>query len=44
MVKNLPANTGDTVSVPGPGRFHVPHATITEATCYNEDPVQSKIK
>ena len=24
MVENLPANAGDTVSVPGPGRFHAP--------------------
>ena len=24
MVKNLPANAGDTVSSPGPGRSHVP--------------------
>ena len=23
MAKNLPANTGDTGSIPGPGRFHV---------------------
>ena len=26
MVKNLPANTGDTSPIPGPGRFHVPWA------------------
>ena len=24
MVKNLPANAGDTGSIPGPGRFHMP--------------------
>ena len=24
MVKNLPANAGDTGSIPGPGRSHVP--------------------
>ena len=24
VVKNLPANAGDTDSIPGPGRFHVP--------------------
>ena len=42
MVKNLPANTGATGSVPGPGRFHIPRATITEAECCNEDPLQSK--
>ena len=23
VVKNLPANAGDTDSIPGPGRFHV---------------------
>ena len=23
--KNLPANSGDMVSIPGPGRFHMPH-------------------
>ena len=23
-VKNLPANVGDTDSIPGPGRFHIP--------------------
>ena len=23
VVKNLPASTGDTGSIPGPGRFHV---------------------
>ena len=22
--RNLPANTGDTGSIPGPGRFHMP--------------------
>ena len=43
VVKNLRANTGDTSSVPGPGRFWIPHATITEVMCCNEDPVQSKI-
>ena len=36
MVKNLPANAGDTGSVPGPGRFQrpeqlSPRATPTEA-------------
>ena len=24
VVKNLPANAGDSSSIPGPGRFHVP--------------------
>ena len=24
VVKNLPANAGDTGSIPGPGRFHMP--------------------
>ena len=24
VVKNLPASAGDTSSIPGPGRFHVP--------------------
>ena len=24
VVKDLPANTGDTTSIPGPGRFFVP--------------------
>ena len=24
MVKNLPANAGDTGSIPGPGRSHMP--------------------
>ena len=24
MVKNLPANAGDTGSISGPGRFHMP--------------------
>ena len=24
--KNLPASSGDIVSIPGPGRFHVPHS------------------
>ena len=24
VVKNLPANAGDTDSIPSPGRFHVP--------------------
>ena len=24
VVKNLPANTGDTSSIPGPGRSHTP--------------------
>ena len=26
VVKNLPANAGDTGSSPGPGRSHIPHA------------------
>ena len=26
-VKNLPANAGDTDSIPGPGRIHMPGAT-----------------
>ena len=27
VVKNPPANAGDTGSIPGPGRFHVPQGT-----------------
>ena len=27
--KNLPASTGDTDSIPGLGRFHIPWATKT---------------
>ena len=26
MNKNLPDNAGDTGSIPGPGRFHVPRS------------------
>ena len=26
MVKNLPANAGDTDSIPGPGRSHMPRS------------------
>ena len=26
LVKNLPANAGDTGSIPGPGRFHMPRS------------------
>ena len=26
VVKNPPANTGDTGSIPGPGRYHVPQS------------------
>ena len=39
VVKSLPANAGDTGSIPDPGRSHVlggnicPYATTTEATC-----------
>ena len=39
MDKNLPANVGDTGSIPGPGRFPRAaeqlnsHATITEPLC-----------
>ena len=29
MVKNLPANAGDTGSIPGPGRFHMPRRNET---------------
>ena len=29
MVKNFPANAGDTGSVPGPGRSDVPHNSYT---------------
>ena len=32
MVKNLPANTGDTGLIPGPGRFHVPQSNKAHAT------------
>ena len=32
MVKNLPANTGDTGSIPGPGRSHVPQLLSPQAT------------
>ena len=27
MARNLPSNAGDTNSIPGPGRFHMPWAT-----------------
>ena len=27
VVKNLPANAGDMGSIPGPGRFHMPHSS-----------------
>ena len=27
VVKNLPANAGDTGSIPGPGRFHMLHGS-----------------
>ena len=29
VVKCLPANAGDTSSIPGPGRFHIPHDNWT---------------
>ena len=32
VVKNLPANAGDTGSSPGPGRSHMPRATSPCAT------------
>ena len=32
LVKNLPANTGDMGSIPGPGRSHVPHSNYTHAS------------
>ena len=41
VVKNLPANAGDTDSTPGPGRWHMPWSNYylcsktTEPTCYN---------
>ena len=31
MVKNLAANTGDTGSIPGPGRFHMPRSNWAHA-------------
>ena len=31
MVKNLPANAGDTGSTPGPGRSHVPQSNEAHA-------------
>ena len=31
MVKNPPANSGDTGSIPGPGRFHRPHGNLARA-------------
>ena len=33
VVKNLPANTGDMGSIPGPGRSHMPGAT--KLVCHN---------
>ena len=33
VVKNLPANSGDMGSSPGPGRTHMPHAT--KPMCHN---------
>ena len=37
MVKNLPADAGDTGSIPGPGRFHMlqGNATTTELTLWS---------
>ena len=35
VVKNPPGNAGDTGSIPGPVRFHIPRATTTEPTCSN---------
>ena len=32
VVKNPPANAGDTGSSPGPGRFHVPRIPCATAT------------
>ena len=29
MVKNLPVNAGDTGSIPGPGRFHMPQSNMS---------------
>ena len=37
MVKNLPANAGDTGSIPGPGRFHMPRGKYGEG---NGTPLQ----
>ena len=31
VVKNLTANTGDTGSIPGPGRFHMPRGNEARA-------------
>ena len=33
VVKNLPASAGDTGSIPGPGRCHMPHATEPLSSC-----------
>ena len=50
MVKNLPSNAGDGVSIPGLGT-KIPHAvgqlslcfTARDPTCCNQDPVQPNI-
>ena len=31
MVKNLPVNAGDTGSIPGPGRSHMPQSNYAHA-------------
>ena len=33
VVKNLPANAGDTGSIHGPGRSHMPQSKIGRASC-----------
>ena len=32
MDKNMPANAGDTVSIPGPGRFHMLQTSEADAS------------
>ena len=33
VVKNLPANAGDTGSIPGPGRSHMSPSTLESMIC-----------
>ena len=34
-VKNLPANAGDTASIPGPGKFHMPWGNLSLCVCHS---------
>ena len=35
VVKNLPANAGDTGSIPGPGKSHMPQGNLSLCVCHN---------